>query len=812
MPRTSFTLRTDTPAGGSYLRSTGHVTPTPALIVYDTSRGAVSDGGIIPNYGTGGSAFDLIATGGGGYYPPILDDPITSWDSWGGQPGAAPWTFIEVLGTNPDSSYGGGDVYHQTWLLFSNFDSSKTFYITPDDDDDGDYEVRVLGTPGVDDFSNGTSTAGSPLGVRIVDYDPVSGICRMFENGVLASTTTFTNNTVASMASDFPSDGSISGAWEWTGYSGDPTLPWGGAGFIAITRSILTDAERASWLDYLATNHLFTANWQSPLRGNGVQLAPSTSVGTVDNTFSAVPVSYGVVQLGWTATLGTALSVPVPTAALVVYSSTGIPQTVGSGTTLYEGSTLRTLTHSGITEGQWAYYSLFLHYQSTGADNYYEKAAELEVLVPKDYGSVLRLWEQIPAFYRTLDTAQGSYATDATLGISALLHFGYGIEDGIVVTAGDRIGPLFKFLSLIGFDMDYMRTLIDYIMVSKDPEIANTETLDALSSMLGVPIFTDYLGGTRLRSVLDSVGILRRSKGTLSGIRTFANALAGSNVYLDASTHYFSVNSQRANYITVPKTGAGIVEWRVAHGDEVLDPLPFSYAGYVLFSSDVSHSGTSWSLVPNAHGIVGALIRFTDLVPVVTNDFISFSVQKELNCDCIQWARLSDASGNVVGISHAVSLINGFPYVEIPVTDNAFSTEFTNCTLDFMVDLSSSTFVGGNYLVEANYVGEYFDGDTIRGGWLTSSPSSSDYRWLGSADNSWSVYAEDYTRTAAAVRTLVPTVLPITEELKYSIIEYNGVRGFPRHTIPLGIELESGSGRILTESGDSIILYNTIGL
>lgn len=556
-----------------------------------------------------------------------------------------------------------------------------------------------------------------------------------------------------------------------------------------------------------------TALVPSALRADGVQVVPASSTAITGNSFSAVPVTYGSVELSWSAPLTSTLTVsPVPTDAIVVYSAAGIPQTIRSGIVMYEGSGLSTLTQTGLPQGQWAYYSLFLHFQSSGGDNYYEKVAELEVIVPTDYGSVLHLWNGIPELYRRLDTEQGTYAEDDVLGISALSYFGYVVVDGAITVTGDKIGPLFMFLSIIGFDMDYMRTLIDYVMVSKDPEVANSETLDALSGMLGVPLTTDDLGGARLRGILDCIGLLRRSKGTPSSIGIFASALAGGTVMLNANTHDFSVNSQRVNYIMHPKTGGSSVEWRPAHSSEVLTPQRYTYSGYSAYTHDISYVGTTWSLVPNAHGIVGALINIRDLVPVLSKDFVSLSIQKESYCGCIKWARLTDPYGNLVGISYDVKIVNGFPFVEIPVTDYADGSVFTNCTVDFMVDLSTSSFVGENFLLEANYVGEYFDGDTIRGGWLTSSLSASDYRWVGTPNASWSVYAEDYSRTVGIVKSLLPTSLPITEELKYSIIEYNGVRGFPLHRIPIAVELEDGSGTILTEDGYDLSLYDSIGL
>ena len=593
------------------------------------------------------------------------------------------------------------------------------------------------------------------------------------------------------------------------------------------------------------------ADYDSALRADGVQLVPGSDSGFTTSTFSATAVTYSSVMLEWTAPLSLISAVPVPTESILVFSSSGTPQTISSGTVLVEDSISFSHKHSGAGVGRWAYYSLFLHYESTGGDSYYEKVAELEVLIPTDYGSTLRLWEQIPRFERTADSAQGDVATDDTIGRVSLAHFGYTFDDsGHVLVAGDKLGPLFRFLSVLGFDMDRMRTLIDYIMVSRDPELSNGETLNALSAMLNVPLASDTLGETRLRNVLDNVGMFYRSKGTYRSTRNFMNTVANSELYFQPGTYDVSVFSSRANYITVPKTGVGITSWRVADQTEVTAPKSFGYTGYDIYSADVFNTpgDTSWTLsasasgVPSANGIVGAIIQLSSPVPVLYNDFVAFSVQSITNCSCIQWARLTTAGGEVVGFSNYVQYHNGYPYVEIPVgqyinytKDSAglpvldsngdvvlgtagtidgvtYTNVFTNCTIEFMVDLRTDYFLGENYLAEANYVGDYFDGDTVRGGWLGKSADYADYRWRFDADNSISVYAEEYTRTAATVQSLFPTMLPITEANKYTIVEYNGVRGFPLTHISTSLSLEDGSGILLLEDGSELSLYDSTGI
>ena len=304
-------------------------------------------------------------------------------------------------------------------------------------------------------------------------------------------------------------------------------------------------------------------DYDSALRADGLQIAAPTFT---SSSFSASSDCYNEVSLSWEIPIvdSTALTAtPQVTGTVLVYSATGEPQTIGSGDILVESTNTFSFTHTGLPEGRWAYYTLFVHYQSTGGDDYYEQAASLPVLVPKDYGSTFALWERIPLFYRLQDTALGDDTWDADC-------FGGRIE------AGTKVGPLLKFLSIFGFDMDRMRTMLDYQMVSNDPSLANTEHLDALSKQLGVGLLSSALGGQRLRALLHDIGVFRRSKGTSYGTEFFAQAAAGSDLDITQSTGQVKMYAQRVNHITVPKTGVGITTDRTALPTEVSSPIVFN--------------------------------------------------------------------------------------------------------------------------------------------------------------------------------------------------------------------------------------------
>lgn len=316
-----------------------------------------------------------------------------------------------------------------------------------------------------------------------------------------------------------------------------------------------TSAASGSFLRYpdgSASVSLFPSrtDYDSSLRADGFQLAPAS---TGVSTFSVDAITYGKSLLTWTAPIVAVSTSPLPTSVQIVYSPQGAPQTVASGTVLVDTSlSSGTYSHTDLPSGKWAYYSLFIHYTSTSGDDYYVKSAELEILIPTDYGSTIKLWDQLPSFVKSQDIALGDFNFSSDIG----------------QTHGDAVGPLFKYLSIIGYDMDYMRTLIDYHMVSHDPNEAESEALNQLAITMGIPLTSGQLGSSRLRSILDNIGIYRRAKGTPAAVNLMLGAVSGSNSTYNATTHKYTIQSQRANYVTVPKTGAGLTTWRESYPGE----------------------------------------------------------------------------------------------------------------------------------------------------------------------------------------------------------------------------------------------------
>jgi hypothetical protein len=142
-----------------------------------------------------------------------------------------------------------------------------------------------------------------------------------------------------------------------------------------------------------------------------------------------------------------------------------------------------------------------------------------------------------------------------------------------------NVGPLYRFLSIFGFEMDRIRTIIDYIETSKDPRIADSEALTALAYETGVNLFSSYLGAERLRNIINDIGYFSRSKGTKESLSYIAKSIANSDVDIDYAKNTIKVYAQRVNYVPDPKNmaSAGLLLHRSAHFVEELrlDPSLF---------------------------------------------------------------------------------------------------------------------------------------------------------------------------------------------------------------------------------------------
>lgn len=527
-------------------------------------------------------------------------------------------------------------------------------------------------------------------------------------------------------------------------------------------------------------------DYDSALRSDKLQIAP---LDFVESSFGASSSeSYGEVNLDWSVKLtplASVAAVPVPTHTVLVYSRFGIPETVNSGDILSESTDRYTFDHTGLPEGKWAYYGLFIRYQSNAGDDYYEKGAALSELVTKNYGSTLLLWNRIPPYYRQEDANIGDMNYNETV-----LGF---------PTYGEPVGPLLKYLSIIGFEIDKTRTYTDYLMESRDPELSNGQTLEVLSQELDTMLRNDDLGTTRLRNLMADIGAFRRAKGTANGTLFFLEALTGSNAAINVATRQITIYSQRANLMPDPRNLKLVTDYivkRPADYDEVkVDLVTFAARSPQLTASvnEIQRVSGRWKFIDghvdrtgevnynvyppvppiaNAQNLlIGELFQINVPITAVAGDMVTFSVHSGVGSNNIMWARLVDSTTGTIKSSAPRSVLReGTKYFDMLVAANG------TYKVEFLADLRPGPFQDSQFLIERNFAGPYFDGETSRGGWLIGTSNSiSDFRWSGTIDNSVSLYHEDYERTMQAVNAFLNEVLPIDVASTFTVVDYKAI-------------------------------------
>lgn len=522
------------------------------------------------------------------------------------------------------------------------------------------------------------------------------------------------------------------------------------------------------------------------LRSDDIQLAPILTSNLIPGTpgslvgfFDAEVRDYTSVDLSWEAPLVETIpsSIPAATRVIIVYSAFGEPPTISDGNILVDTNNTTTYTHT-VPEGVWAYYTIFVKYESIAGGAFYEAAESLSVLVPKNYGSSSDLYSKIPLYYRILD---------------GNMDFGDG-------------GPLNKYISTIGWDIDKVRTEIDYLMTFKDPQIADGQALDYLAKDFGINLESRELGAYRLRNILGSIGTLRRAIGTVSGIETFMTALTGSNVTIDTVNHVIKVHAQRINLIKDPNiyfgldsvfdmgspAGAFTTSYDAGFYDTTSYPASATFDGGSASATGSvgTNPNAKWAI---AYGTTTSLLLTTNAdVKVSFGDTFYFSVQ----------------DSSTVSAQAAITKVGLYTSGDTPVVEDSApktigSTKYWKFVIPSSVSANTPVLLGITYqnalitdpatafrrmLLERFINGQYFDGDTVLGGWLVSGSNVSDYRWYDSArpdatqdtlrNNSFSVYNANYQKTKVVANRLLMDILPITQ-LSTSATQYSNQTSIP---------------------------------
>lgn len=317
-----------------------------------------------------------------------------------------------------------------------------------------------------------------------------------------------------------------------------------------------------------------------------------------------VEVSWLVDSLPNSATPGTGTNIKE---AQIRYAWNGYPEFWGDGELLdyytADKDMLSPVTHNvSNTESlsNWLYYSLFYQYVDASANVYTKRVSTASVLVPTYHNMSASMWKRIPRYYRALDTS----------------------------------GHLEKFISVFGWEADYMRSLCDELMYLRDPNRVHYDSLNQLANVSGLPFMAQDLRPHQMRELLSDAARYYSRRGRADALvdlfsvitdseassREFTTTGATASAYRRIK---FILSAGRANLITNPRfvgTPSTSGTWNyltaASSGSITVD---HSAATGVTFSTNSSGAGTVYVFPRTAAQVKRQVPYYSSVEASMTN-------------------------------------------------------------------------------------------------------------------------------------------------------------------------------------------------
>jgi hypothetical protein len=317
--------------------------------------------------------------------------------------------------------------------------------------------------------------------------------------------------------------------------------------------------------------------------------------------------------------------------------------------------------------------------------------------------------------------------------------------------SGLNKGQLERYIDIFGFEVDRMKTIIDSNMVQYDPVLSNAHAISELGNMLGLEIDGNDVGIGRVRALLHDIGSIRKQKGTLSATKAYITAVSGGNVtvFTGASAPFFTfaVHAQRTNLVANPQF-VGNSSWDVTS------------------EYSVTTVGASNGITITAGATpTKVAIRSTVGVPVdadtqyytssnTTGASAPLHVYGGLWHTSASWNDWGSVSSDATELSAGIAGRSYFEMADTASTGTKYPV--------FVLGLAANQSITFKYwMVEPNKYGDFFDGDSVFGGFLYQG-FAPDFKWAGTRHASYSVYTTNRKKTQAAITQLLPKILPVT--------------------------------------------------
>lgn len=227
--------------------------------------------------------------------------------------------------------------------------------------------------------------------------------------------------------------------------------------------------------------------------------------------FTATPIGYTGIHLRWSPPQS-----PTCTSLILVRSLSGIPMDQTDGTAFNISINQREFYDLDLNSG-FVYYALFGFdsVNSTPTLPVWVRSGEVISLVPIQWDYANFYYNRLPLFYHSRDflivnsTNQTNFSTDVQ-------------------------PPLFRFLSMLGFQTDLLRTELESLLSVNDPLTCSGALLPLISQEFGMT-WEPEMGMTQNRKLIANLVHLYKLKGSPLGISEFISALtswAVNSVYI----------------------------------------------------------------------------------------------------------------------------------------------------------------------------------------------------------------------------------------------------------------------------------------
>ena len=501
----------------------------------------------------------------------------------------------------------------------------------------------------------------------------------------------------------------------------------------------------------------------SSLRADGF-IAP---VGELDvvATFAASATTHDSVTLSWSKFL---IVDPLLITAgetsikgiVVVYSKTGVPETVADGVIikrqLYNDSTYA-VVDTNLPSGQWAYYSLFLHWNQNGDGpsgvNWYERVATLQELVPFNHNTTDALWSRIPSAHRQADI--NGRDTDPE-----------GLERGY----------LNRYLDIFGFEFDRIRTLLNTVVEQYDPEKTEAESINQLAKMFGLEVSVQDLGTSRIRQILKDIAYYRKRKGTLDAIQQYLIAVTGCEVDVVESTssprYTFNIYAEKANLVadSLFVITSGTKKWNFTSETA---SVAYTKSDEYLTVTNTGSASAQFALMSTVAVPVRENTDYWSSIEITTASAGSIW-SAQWSSSSASWSDWSTTSQTDQIIPNNLSPTNR----KVILKPNQSATDTKFPVLIIGLPAGTSTVIS-RWMVEPRTYGSFFNGDSDFGGFVYQN-NFGDHLWSGSQYASYSTYSTNREKTQKTITELLPKLFPVTMILDAAIdktINYDWIPG-----------------------------------